>query len=388
MKIHALLTAAAIFNCVSLFESAVLGQVPELINYQGRVAIGGTNFAGTGQFKFALVDGGTVTTPATATATASAAVINGNVVEIFVTDGGAGYASVPDVTIDDETGSGAQAIATVSAGVVTSITILNQGSDYSNTPTVTIAAPPPPSPVTVFNTFWSNDGTSTAGGEPVNSVSVEVSKGVYSILLGDSSTPNMNPVPATVFANPDVRLRIWFNDGIHGSQQLMPDQRIAAVGYAMVARSVDDGTITSAKLAPSSVTSTAISDSAITATKIAPGSITGESLTTGTSALSQSLGTSEHPWVTIAIAKSITPTGTTGHQTINKSSGSVNFASGAASLVVTDNLVDTNSVITATIATNDATADGLRIEKAAGSFTIYLKVAPTKETRIDFHVWN
>ena len=34
-------------------------QVPQLINYQGRVAAGGVNFDGTGQFKFALVDGRT-----------------------------------------------------------------------------------------------------------------------------------------------------------------------------------------------------------------------------------------------------------------------------------------------------------------------------------------
>jgi len=31
-------------------------QVPQLINYQGRVAVNGTNFDGTGQFKFALVN--------------------------------------------------------------------------------------------------------------------------------------------------------------------------------------------------------------------------------------------------------------------------------------------------------------------------------------------
>ena len=32
-------------------------QVPQLINYQGRVVVGGTNFNGAGQFKFALVQG-------------------------------------------------------------------------------------------------------------------------------------------------------------------------------------------------------------------------------------------------------------------------------------------------------------------------------------------
>ena len=31
-------------------------QVPQLINYQSRVAVGGVNFDGTGAFKFALVN--------------------------------------------------------------------------------------------------------------------------------------------------------------------------------------------------------------------------------------------------------------------------------------------------------------------------------------------
>ena len=30
--------------------------VPQLLNYQGRVAVGGVNYSGTGQFKFALVN--------------------------------------------------------------------------------------------------------------------------------------------------------------------------------------------------------------------------------------------------------------------------------------------------------------------------------------------
>lgn len=33
-------------------------QVPQLINYQGRVAVGSVNFDGAGQFKFALVNTG------------------------------------------------------------------------------------------------------------------------------------------------------------------------------------------------------------------------------------------------------------------------------------------------------------------------------------------
>ena len=37
-----------------------LGQVPGILSCQGRVTVSGTNFDGTGQFKFALVDGGNI----------------------------------------------------------------------------------------------------------------------------------------------------------------------------------------------------------------------------------------------------------------------------------------------------------------------------------------
>src|SRR5665213_104436 len=84
-------------------------------------------------------------------------------------------------------------------------------------------------------TFWSNDGTGAGGSEPAAAVVLPVTNGLYSVLLGDAALANMMVVPATVFANADVRLRVWFNDGAHGSQLLTPDQRIAAVGYALMA---------------------------------------------------------------------------------------------------------------------------------------------------------
>jgi hypothetical protein len=131
----------------------VTAQVPQLINYQGRVTVGGTNVTGNYNFRFALVN---------------------------------------------------------TTGAVT---------------------------------YWSN-GTS--------SVSLSVNKGLYSVLLGDTSVPNMAALPASVFTNSDVRLRVWF-DGGSGLQQLSPDQRIAAVGYAMMAGNVPDGAITSNKLAAGAV---------------------------------------------------------------------------------------------------------------------------------------
>jgi N-acetylneuraminic acid mutarotase len=101
-------------------------------------------------------------------------------------------------------------------------------------------------------TYWSNDGTSTAGSQPTAAVTLTVTKGLYSVLLGDATLANMTIVPATVFTHGDVHLRIWFNDGTHGFEQLAPDKRIAAVGYAMMAADVPDGIVTASKLAPGS----------------------------------------------------------------------------------------------------------------------------------------
>lgn len=117
-------------------------QVPNLINYQGRVSVGTTNFNGTGQFKFALTN--------------------------------------------------------------------STGSTY----------------------YWSSDGSVISPPQqPTNFVSIPVSKGLYSVLLGDTSVPNMTAIPASVWANPDVRLRVFFSDGVNTSQALSPDQRLAPNGY-------------------------------------------------------------------------------------------------------------------------------------------------------------
>ena len=141
---NTLSTITAIIALASISSA----QVPGIINYQGRVAVGGTNFNGTGQFKFALVN---------------------------------------------STGS---------------------------------------------TNYWANDGT--AIGQPAAAISTNVTKGLYSVLLGDTTIANMTvSIAPTVFKNTDVRLRAWFNDGVTGFQQLTPDQRIAAVGYALVATSVD-----------------------------------------------------------------------------------------------------------------------------------------------------
>lgn len=84
----------------------------------------------------------------------------------------------------------------------------------------------------------------------------------------------------------------------------------------------------------------------------------------------------------------ITAGGTTGAQTINKPSGTVNFAAAATTLVVTNSLVTTSSTIHCSIRTNDATALIKNVVPAAGSFTIQLNAAATAETSVGFFVIN
>jgi len=181
MKPQSLLSSLAF--ALLLGAASLHAQVPQLLNYQGRVISNGTNFTGNGQFKFALVN---------------------------------------------------------AAGAVT---------------------------------YWSNDGTSVAGSQPAAAVTLAVASGLYSVLLGDTSLAGMTAIPATVFNNGDVRLRVWFNDGVTGSQLLTPDQRIAAVGYAMMGANVPDGSITTAKLADGAITAAKIADGTIVTADLAANSV-------------------------------------------------------------------------------------------------------------------
>ena len=142
-----LVSLLAFSSALGVVESGAA--VPHLLNHQGRIAVAGVNFNGSGQFKFALVD---------------------------------------------------------ATGLIT---------------------------------YWSNDGTSTAGAEPTSPVTLAVTKGLYSVLLGDTALANMTALPTTALDHADVRLRVWFNDGTHEFQQISPDQRLAATPYAMVAGKVD-----------------------------------------------------------------------------------------------------------------------------------------------------
>jgi hypothetical protein len=90
----------------------------------------------------------------------------------------------------------------------------------------------------------------------------------------------------------------------------------------------------------------------------------------------------------VTLSKTITAAATTGAQTINKTSGSVNFAAAATSLVVTNSLVTANSVIICTVGTNDTTLKSVSAVAAAGSFTLHANAAATAETRVNFIITN
>ena len=72
--------------------------------------------------------------------------------------------------------------------------------------------------------YWSNDGSSSAGAQPTAAVTVPVVNGNYSLHLGDSTLTNtdltnMDALQASVFDNDPIYLRIWFSDGTNGFER-------------------------------------------------------------------------------------------------------------------------------------------------------------------------
>ena len=89
--------------------------------------------------------------------------------------------------------------------------------------------------------FWTNDGTHPGVAfQPASAVNLNVSAGLFDVLLGDTTLPNMTQaITSGVFLQPSRVLRVWFNDGVNGFQQLAPDVALAAVPYALNAQTLD-----------------------------------------------------------------------------------------------------------------------------------------------------
>jgi hypothetical protein len=208
--------------------------------YQGHMLDNGSSFNGNGQFKFALVTSVSASRQATATANLAGMFV----ISYNITDGGAGYISAPTVTILGGGGSGATATATVSGGAVTAINPMTAGTGYTSAPTVTLSAPPPS---LAYTTYWSNDGTSGSGSEPSTAVGVGVTNGLFTVLLGDTTLANMTAIPASLFSQSNLQLRIWFSDGTNGFAALDPAQSLTPVPYAISAGNLS-GTLPAAQL--------------------------------------------------------------------------------------------------------------------------------------------
>lgn len=88
------------------------------------------------------------------------------------------------------------------------------------------------------------------------------------------------------------------------------------------------------------------------------------------------------------VNNTVTVSGTTGAQTINKPRGTVRFAAGASTLVVTDSLVASTSKLRAfPVGAFDATATDFTCTAASGSFTITANAAATAETEVAFDLF-
>ncbi len=115
--------------------------------------------------------------------------------------------------------------------------VLDNGTNFDGPGQFKFALVTSPSSST-YVTYWSNDGTSVAGSEPSAAVGVSVSKGLFTVVLGDTTLAHMAALPRSVFTTqPNLQLRIWFNDGVNGFAALSPVQNLTPAPYAVVANS-------------------------------------------------------------------------------------------------------------------------------------------------------
>lgn len=90
--------------------------------------------------------------------------------------------------------------------------------------------------------LWTNDGTETFGVEPTAAISLPVADGVFNVLMGDTSI--MQAISPTLFqSHTPLKLRVWFNDGTHGSQQLTPDHNLVDLTLNAIETGTQDFTI-------------------------------------------------------------------------------------------------------------------------------------------------
>jgi len=129
--------------------------------------------------------------------------------------------------------------------------------------------------------YWKNDDSNpTDADEPATAVTVDVTNGLYSVLLGDPSAGMANITPENLPEN-GLALRTWFRDpSVTGApfRHKGPDLRIVSVPYAM---KVADGAISAVSIADGSITSDKLANGAVTSDKLTNDLELGNSGSTG-----------------------------------------------------------------------------------------------------------
>jgi len=86
--------------------------------------------------------------------------------------------------------------------------------------------------------------------------------------------------------------------------------------------------------------------------------------------------------------RTITAGGITGAATINKMAGTINIAAGQTSIVLTNNLVNADSLLNPQVRCNDSTMKSVAYVAVSGSVTFYPNAAPASECSIGWKVEN
>jgi hypothetical protein len=88
-------------------------------------------------------------------------------------------------------------------------------------------------------TVWRNDAPNGGGGEPASSIRLTLTRGVYSVSLGDTALPNMALIEPSIFDQDALSLRVWFSQDNVRFDPLSPDTKIGSVAFAVRAATVD-----------------------------------------------------------------------------------------------------------------------------------------------------
>lgn len=92
-------------------------------------------------------------------------------------------------------------------------------------------------------TLWSNDGTGTTGNEPAAHLVLPVTDGIFNAMIGDPAA-GMQSINSVIFqSTTPLKLRVWFNDGTRGFQQLNPDHTLVNLSLTTLETGTDDFTI-------------------------------------------------------------------------------------------------------------------------------------------------